>query len=220
MSIISQDLFTDNEVMALKLFNNTCISIRGDYSKDAIGLFKIWQETLTIYADEFQENIMNYLLSALLKCKPHWSEYIDSFDNIFEKILMYFYRCCKALVPLADGHYAQNQLASYQSTSHTNLNSGYCLLHPNRKSRTDKPVCDLCYSKLKRLELTEYPLDYGLLYVLKIRKKKNKSIIYCVNHPKIIALGNKLCARCNFNLGNLEEELLKSNISMSVFDKL
>ena len=220
MSITSQDLFTNNEVMALKLFNKTCVSIRGDYSKDAIGLFKIWQETLTIYANEFQENVMNYLLSALLKKRPHWGEYIDSFDNIFEKILMYFYRCCKALVPLADGYYTGSSLASYQSTSHTTLNSGYCLLHPNRQSRTEKPICDLCYSKLKRLDLTEYPLDYGLLYVLNIRKKKNQSVVYCVNHPKTIALGNKLCARCNFTLGNLEEELQKSNISMTVFDEL
>jgi hypothetical protein len=147
-------LFTEENRLALKTFNDICSNIRGEYSKDAVGLFRIWTTTLTIY-EENKENSMSQLLSALLKLKPHWNKYIESFNTDFKKIIMYFYKCCKSLEPLAKDYYSNNHLASYQGQDYifpnsSNDNNYCCLTFSNKKIKISKPICDSCHLKLKK----------------------------------------------------------------------
>jgi len=145
-----------------------------------------------------------------MKRRPHWKNELDRFEKTYDKLLYYFYKCCKSVEALAHGKYSGFSLSSFQGNTRSRNN--FCLIHHNQKTRRDMQVCNNCYTKLQRLELTNYALDYGLLYVLKMRKERNHQIEFCINHPKKLALGNGLCTTCNVKLGNLEIELQKSEI--------
>jgi len=207
-------IFSNKEVMALRLFNNTCVDLRGEYDKSAKGLMKIWESTLNIVSSKFTNNTLKLLLSAMLKRTPHWEKDISKLDTTFEKLLFYFRKCSTSLDFLSVGEYYGFSLSSYQGSNPSTV--GYCLVHPNRKSRRDFPICNSCFTKLNKLNLLEYPIDYGLLYVLKIRKQYGKGPQFCVNHSTKLALGNGLCGRCNTQIGKLGEELDKAEIFVKV----
>ena len=189
-----------NELNSLKLFNNICVNLRGNYDNTANGLIRIWYNTLDILSDKFSSSVLNALLSGLLKRTPHWKEEIDKKQTTLEKLYFYFVKCAVSLDRVSAGNYDNRcNFQSYVSNPHSGTN-GFCLIHLNRKITKGKMLCDNCEAKRKRLHLEKYPLDYGLLYVLKMKKQKGKSIAYCVNHPDRLALGNGLCSHCNLSL--------------------
>ncbi|MBT3298895.1 hypothetical protein HN385_08225 [archaeon] len=110
-------LFTKKEIQSLKSFNDICSKIRGEYSKDAKGLFKIWINTLNVYK-EYHTNSMTQLLSALMKRTPHWK--LDVYEHIetYDQIKYCFYRMCKTLEYVSDGKYSHSSLGSYQSDTY------------------------------------------------------------------------------------------------------
>jgi hypothetical protein len=204
---------SDNELSALKAFNTICSELRGDYSKTAQGLYKLWFVTLSIYLESFC-NFNSLLFDALMKRRPHWKNEIDKFSsNTNNKLNYYFCKSALSLDVFSGGEiYTGSPFQSYIGGEHSE--SGYCLVHPTRQvAKQSGMLCHNCLSKLERLQLTDYPIDYGLLYVLKIRVRyKNAIIPRCVNHPTRIALGNGLCSNCNRTLGQLSEELDKAGL--------
>ena len=110
-------LFTKKEIIALKSFNDICSKIRGDYSKDAKGLFKIWITTLNIYKG-YQENSMTRLLSALVKRIPHWKIDVYKHNETYDQIKYCFYRMCKALESTSNGKYSNSCLGAYHTESY------------------------------------------------------------------------------------------------------
>jgi len=212
-----KNLLSDNELNSLKLFNNICTGLRGDYSNTADGLIRIWYNTLNILSAKFTKSVLNSLLSGLLKRTPHWKDEIDKKQSTIDKLYFYFVKCAVSLDRVSVGNYDnRSNFQSYVSRSYSTTN-GFCLVHPNKKIAKNSVLCNNCMSKRKRLKLEKYPLDYGLLYVLKIRKQYSIGIKYCVNHSNHLALGNGLCSYCNLSLGELEEELSKIDFT---YDKL
>jgi len=212
------EYLTGKERTSLLLFNNICGSLRGEYSNDAKGLMKIWEVTLYIFKEEFKEPLLNTLLSALKKRRPHWNNELEKYQTSYEKILYHFYKCCKSLDTLSDGYYSTNSIFSYQGKEHSPQN--HCMVHPEKKSRTGQILCETCYKKLLKLDLKDYPVDYGLLYNLKNKNLKKSNLVFCINHPNKLALGNNLCEQCNIDIDRLEHELNKADIITNVIGKL
>ena len=208
------EYLTAKERTSLLLFNNICGSLHGEYSNDAKGLMKIWEVTLYIFKEEFKEPLLNTLLSAFIKRRPHWKKELERYQTTYDKILYHFYKCCKSLDTLSDGYYSTNSVFSYQGKSHSSQN--YCLVHPEKKSKRDELLCGECYKRLLKLNLEDYPLDYGLLYALKVKTQKKSNLKFCINHPNKLALGNDLCEECNSDINRLEFELNKAKIFTSV----
>jgi len=211
---MESDYLTAKERTSLLLFNNICGSLRGEYSNDAKGLMKIWEVTLYIFKEEFKEPLLNTLLSAFIKRRPHWKKELERYQTTYDKILYHFYKCCKSLDTLSDGHYSVNSVFSYQGKTHSPQN--YCLVHPEKKSRRDELLCEYCYKRLLKLNLENYPLDYGLLYALKVKTQKKSNLKFCINHPNKLALGNDLCEECNSDINKLEFELNKAKLFVSI----
>ena len=212
-----EDILSDNELNALKLFNKVCVSLRGDYDKTANGLITIWNSALNIFSNTFNKSTLKALLSALLKRTPHWETFINNRAvSTIEKLSLYFNKCALSLDHASSGEYYQS--SSFRSYIGEEASvAGFCLVHPNRKIPENKLLCRFCISKAKHLHLDNYPLDYGLLYVLKMRKAYGNSVEYCVNHSNRLALGNGLCVYCNRELGKLDQEIDKMGFAFDKF---
>jgi len=74
--IFEEPEFNESEERSLEIFNNICGNLRGDYSHDCIGLMKIWEVTLYIFSNEFNETLLKKLLSTLMKRRPLIKEII------------------------------------------------------------------------------------------------------------------------------------------------
>ena len=211
-----QRLFTNDQVLALKTFNQICSELRGDYNRQHTGLLKLWETTLTIFHELSGPWLLKHLVGAFISIRPHWSKDFDKITSLREKAMFYFRRSANSLIMLPSPDYYSASVASYQGRSTSSPQTGFCLIHPDRRSRKDRPVCNSCYQKLLKLGLENYPLDFGLLRVLKMRVSKFNRPSFCVNHPKVLALGSGLCQECNKGLGILEDELEKHDLKVSL----
>jgi len=206
------DVLSENEMVALKLFNRTCSSVHGEFDKTANGLMGIWRVTLSIFSRSFGVSVLNCLLSAMLKRTPHWQEDIEKEPTTLGRLEKYFARCSQSLAPVSEGDYWKPGIFSYVGSGKSDI--GYCLVHPDKKVAPRRTLCWQCVNKRRRLGLQAYPLDYGLLYVLASRLHfKTKGLPYCVNHPSKLAMANGLCEHCNERLGQLDEQLEEMKVS-------
>jgi hypothetical protein len=211
-----EDTFNEQEVYALRVFNQCCVKIRGDYSLDAFGLMEIRDNTLKMVYSTYPSVVLDHLLKVLIKLKPLWEkDVLESSETTLGKLRYYFFRCAKSLVMTANGLYAKSSLSTYFGSS--KIEKGYCMIHPNKETKVGEQLCFRCLKKKQKLGLEAYPLDFGLLYILSIRKKYGRVAEFCINHPKVVAMNNGLCVKCNEKIGKLEELLKNTSLNEKTY---
>jgi len=220
--------FTQLEHLALMSFNQCCEDLTKDYDKSLFGLLELRRDALEKF---FVRNKLvlfrKQLLDALLKIRPHWRECVCNHpkcERIDDQLRLFFTRGTTRSDLLSSVVVASPTIWGFVTTgvpmpsrfvTRRKDEQIFCIVHKDRKvTYKKKNLCTSCYGKLSRLDLLDYPLTLDLLYVLKVRKKTREPVGYCVNHPKRLALGNKLCSECNRALGLLEQRLLDAGITL------
>lgn len=223
------------EERALFSFNKCCMKIKQKEKKEFLqefplghdGLMRIRLSALNIFlVIKPSKKSHMALFEALLQTKPHWKNYFEPINgNIKHLITKFFLKLCNPTLSennlesyemKVDPEWYSNPLTAYWPKEKSQLE--YCIVHPERKIFNKKRgLCGSCSQKISRLNLNDYDMDLGLLYVLKIRLGKKGSpgtINRCPNHSRKIALRNGLCEICNGRLGKLEEIFRKEGLNI------
>uniref|UniRef100_A0A6M3KAX4 Uncharacterized protein n=1 Tax=viral metagenome TaxID=1070528 RepID=A0A6M3KAX4_9ZZZZ len=228
-----------SEQIALFTFNKCCMKVAPDdnkeifmntYPPDLGGDTKLRLTALNLFFKSTENNNHHEeLLNALIKLRPHWKNLFlkENGKNIHTKIRDFF---IKNAIPtdiselgihssIVPGWYYKSPTSRLMGKEKAELER--CLIHTSRKcaKRINAGLCQSCVAKLRRLELENYPLDLGLIYVLKTRiNKTNNPIKFCVNHHSKIALGNGLCESCNRSVNRLARVLGKIGLEKEMIE--
>uniref|UniRef100_A0A6M3K303 Uncharacterized protein n=1 Tax=viral metagenome TaxID=1070528 RepID=A0A6M3K303_9ZZZZ len=227
------------EKEALFEFNECCMNVKSEnehsyeYPMDNYGLIRIRLTALKIFMSKYltYEKHLS-LLNSLIESRPHWEQYLTPINgNVKDLIIKFFMKCCNPCLSEYDlesftikedsrWYDGKNPQKSYLGREKPILD--HCIVHPNRKSTNKKRnLCSSCTQRLYRLNLHEYEMDLGLIYILKVKLGKKGSPFnpeMCVNHKSKIALGNGLCEICNNKIGNLEYMFGQQGINIKDFN--